>query len=157
MTASMVVFTIVVGVFGIIGGICGIWSLFYGRRQTKLAEQDIRDRRKQDAEDDNWAERFEKVSNQLRRINPRLQVQEPDTKGLIWVYPTVFPDPKFRVDIENYIVQVNESQTLFLPRKPQAYELRSPRMRETIEKTEALLKKFCQEHPRAAHHLGEAN
>ncbi len=150
----MTMFTIVVGLFGIIGGVCGIWSLFYGRRQTKLMEQDLRDRRKQEADDDNWADRLEKLSNQLRRINPHLQVQEPGVKGTTWVYPTIFPDPKFRVDIENYIVQVNESQTLFLPRKPQAYELRSPRMRETIKKAEALLQRFRQERPGAAHHLG---
>jgi hypothetical protein len=148
-----------VGVFttvlSIMGGICAVWAL-YERRQTKLVERDIRDRRKRDADDDNWAKRFKKISNQLMRINPRLQVQEPDTKGLTWVYTTMFPDPKFRADVQVYIVHVNESGMFFLRRKPQAYELRSLRMRETIEKAEALLLKFRQEHPRAAHHLGEA-
>jgi hypothetical protein len=117
-------------------------------------EQDILDRKKQEAEDDKWADRFENVSNQLRRINPRLQVQEPGVNGATWVYTTLFLDPKFRVDIENYIVQLNPSETLFLPRKPQAYELRSPRMRETIEKAETLILKFKKEHPGVAHHLG---
>ena len=143
-------------VLSIIGGICAIWALVYERRQTKLAERDIQDRRKQETDVGNWAQRFEKISNQLMRINPRLQVQEPDTKGVTWVYTTIFPDPKFRVDVQVYIVHLSESGTFFVRRKPQAYELRSRRMRETIKKAEALLLKFRQEHPRAAHHLGEA-
>lgn len=150
----MLILTIIFGLFGVVGGICGIWSLLYVRRQTNLMEQDIQDRKKQDAEDDKWADRFENLSNQLRKINPRLQVKEPGVTNATWVYLTIFTDPKFRVDIENYIVQMNPSETLFLPRKPQAYELRSPRMRETIEKAEALILKFKQEHPTVAQHLG---
>ena len=146
--------TIIFGLFGIIGGLCGIWSLFYVRRQTNLMEQDIRDRKKQDAEDTDWSIRLEKVSNQLRQINPNLMVQEPGVKGPIQVYPTIFPDPKFRVTIETYIVEQNPSKTLFLPRSPQPYEFRSPTMRQTIERAESLIQKFRQEHPGAAHHLG---
>jgi hypothetical protein len=116
-------------------------------------EQDIVDRKKQEAEDDDWADRFEKLSNHLRRISPRVQVQEPGVNGATWVYTTMYLDPKFRADIENYIVQLNPSETLFLPRKPQAYELRSPRMRETIAKGEALMERFVKEHPTCKQHL----
>jgi len=73
--------------------------------------------------------------------------------GATCVYTTLFLDPKFCVDIENYIVQLNPSETLFLPRKPHAYELRSPRMRETIEKAEVLIQKFIQEHPFCKQHV----
>ncbi len=156
----MAVLTIIVGSFGIVGGICGVWSLLYVRRQTELArrqtemmERDITDRRKQDAEDDQWTQRFESLSTKLRRINPRVQVQEPGVNGLTWIYTTMYTDPKFRVDIENYIVQLDPAGTIFLPRKPQAYEFRSQRMRETIEKAETLMQKFVQEHPSCKQHL----
>jgi hypothetical protein len=147
------IWTIVFGLFGVIGGLCGIWSLVYVRRQTKLMEEDIRDRKKQDAEDTDWSIRLEKVSNQLRQINPNLMVQEPGVKGPTQVYPTIFPDPKVRVAIETYIVELNPSKTLFLPRSPQPYEFRSPTMRQTIEKAEMLIQKFIQEHPFCKQHL----
>ena len=80
----MAALTILFGVFGIVGGICGVWSLLYVRRQTELArrqtemtERDIDDRKRREVEDDQWAERFEALSTKLRRINRRLQVREP--------------------------------------------------------------------------------
>jgi hypothetical protein len=152
--------TVIFGLFGVIGGICGVWSLIYVRRQTALArrqtelmEREINDRKKQDIEDDRWAQRFEGLSTKLRRINPRLQVQEPGVVGLTWIYTMMYPDPKFRVDVENYIVQLDPAGTIFLPRKPQAYEFRIPRMRETIEKAETRMQKFIQEHPFCTQHL----
>jgi len=152
--------TAIFGLFGVIGGICGVWSLIYVRRQTALArrqtelmEREINDRKNQDIEDDQWAQRFEALSTKIRRINPRLQVQEPGVVGPTWIYTMMYPDPKFRVDVENYLVQLDPAGTIFLPRKPQAYEFRIPRMRETIEKAETLMQKFIQEHPFCTQHL----
>jgi hypothetical protein len=152
--------TVIFGVFGIVGGICGVWSVIYARHQTELArrqmetmERDINDRRKQDAEDDRWAERFEVLSTKLRRINPHLQVQEPGVNGVTWIYTTMYLDPKFRLDIENYVVLLNSTGTVFLPRKPQPYEFRSRRMRETIENAETLMQKFIDAHPSCKQHL----
>ncbi len=80
----MAALTILFGVFGIVGGICGVCSLLYVRRQTELVrrqtemtERDINDRKRREAQDDQWAERFEALSTKLRRINPRLQAKEP--------------------------------------------------------------------------------
>lgn len=156
----MAILTVLFGVFGIIGGICGVRSLIYVRHQTELTrlqtemmERDINDRKKQDAEDNQWAQRYELLSTKLRRINPRLQVQEPGVNGGTWIYTTMYLDPKFRVEVENYIVQLDPAGAIFLPRKPQPYEFRSPRMRETIEKAETLMQKFIQEHPFCKQHL----
>jgi len=51
--------TVIFALFGVISGICGVWSLIYVRRQTALArrqtelmEPEINDRKKQDIEDD---------------------------------------------------------------------------------------------------------
>jgi hypothetical protein len=150
----MAALTIVFGLFGIVGGICGVWSLIYvrhqtelARRQTEMMERDINDRKKQGEEDDQWAQRFEALSTKIRRINPNLQVQEPGVTRTTWVYSTMYPDPKLKADIESYIVQLGPAGTTFLPRKPQPYEFRSRRMRETIEKAETLMEKFIREHP----------
>src|SRR5277367_402151 len=104
----MAALTIIFGLFGIVGGICGVFSLIYvrhqtelARRQTEMMERDITDRKKQDAEDDQWAQRLESLSTKLRRINPRLQVQEPGIGGVTWIYTSMYLDPKFRVDLEN--------------------------------------------------------
>jgi hypothetical protein len=156
----MAALTIIFGLFGIVGGICGVWSLFYvrhqtelARRQTEMMERDFNDRKKQNAEDDQWAQRFEALSTKLRRINPNLQVQEPGVTGATWIYSTMYPDPKLMANIESYIVQIDPARTRFLPRIAQPYEFRSPQMRETIEKAETLMQKFLQEHPFCKQHL----
>jgi hypothetical protein len=156
----MVVLTIIFGIFGVIGTMAGVWGLYYGRQQKELARKqtemmvrDIEDRKKRDAEDDEWSWRFEELSTKLRRINPRLQVREPGQQNATWIYTTMYLDPKFRVDIEQYIVALDPAGAIFLPRKPQPYEFRSPRMRETIERAEAEMEKFINEHSFCKQHL----
>jgi hypothetical protein len=132
-------------------------SVIHGQPMSTIDEQPdsrgiIYDRKKQDAEDEQWAQRLEALSAKLRRINPLFMVQEPGM-GLTQICPTMYPDPKFRVDVEAYIVQLDPAGTIFLPRKPQAYDFRSQRMRETIEKAETLMQKFIQEHPFCKQHL----
>jgi hypothetical protein len=65
----------------------------------------------------------------------------------------MYPDLKLRVDVENYIVQLDPTGTIFLPRNPQAYEFRIAQMRGTIEKAETRMQKFIQEHPFCTQHL----
>jgi hypothetical protein len=149
MTILMVVF----GVFGVVGGTLGTLSYIMTRRQLSLLRQDIADRKKQEAEGAQWAERFEELSNKLLRINPRLEVQEPGVTGTTCIYLTMFPDPKFRLDVESLIVEVDLGRTVFMPRTPEPYQFRSKRMRETIEKAESLMAKFALVHPSCALHL----
>jgi hypothetical protein len=149
----MAILTIIFGLFGIVGGICGVWSLVYVRRQTAIMAQDIADRKKRDNEDDGWAQRFENLQRKILRINPNLQIQEPGFKNTTWIYSTMYGDPKLKVDIESFIVDVNPSGTLFLPRKPQPHEFRSTRMRETIQRAEAEMDRFINEHPFCKQHL----
>jgi hypothetical protein len=150
----MMILSIVFGTFGVIGGICGVWSLVYTRQQLKLMAQDIEERKHQDAQEADWALRYEKVVGQLRNINPHLQVQEPGVSGLTMMYTAIFPDARFRADLEIYVVPLNSSGTLFMPRSPRPDELRSPKMREIIAKAERQLGEFRKQHPGATHHLG---
>ncbi|HVO57304.1 MAG TPA: hypothetical protein VMT51_06350 [Dongiaceae bacterium] len=142
----MAILTPILDLLAIVGGICGVCSLVYTRRQTAIMAQDIADRKERDQEDDGWAQRFENLQRKLLQINPNLQVQEPGFSNMTRIYSTMYGDPKLRVDIESFIVELNPSGTLFLPRKPQPYEFRSPRMRETIERAEAGMDRFIREH-----------
>lgn len=114
-------------------------------------EQDVK--RWQMAEDDDWVQRYEDLQTKLVRINPRLQVLEPGNEDNTWIYSTMYPDPKFRANVETYIIEVNAPGNLFLPRKPQPHEFRSRSMRETIQRAEAEMDKFVKEHPFCKQHL----
>jgi hypothetical protein len=149
----MTILTIIFGLFGVVGGSFGVLSYIITRRQLSLLRQDISERKKHEAEGARWAERFEELSTRLLRINPHLEVQEPGVTGTTCVYLTMFPDPKFRLDIESLIVEVDPSGALFMPRTPEPYEFRSKRMRETIERAESLMAKFALVHPSCALHL----
>jgi hypothetical protein len=156
----MGILTIVVGAFGIVGGICGVWSLFYVRDQVKLAQRqlefmqmDTNERKARDEEDDSWAQRYPNLSTKLLRINPTLQVAEPGQKSATWIYTTMFADPKLRANIENFIIEVNGPGSLFLRRNPRPHEFRFPAMRQTIERAEAEMERFINEHPFCKQHL----
>lgn len=153
MNAEMIVFTTIVGLFGIVGGICGLWSLIYVRQQTAM----LADQKKRDMEDDLWAQRFERLKRTLVRINPLLQVHEPGQKNPTCIYVTMYPDPKLRLNIENFIVRTNGPGSAFLPRTPEPYEFRSPVMRETIQRAETEMDKFIKEHPFCKQHLSASD
>jgi len=123
------------------------------KAQLQVTQQDIANKKKQEDEDLKWAERFEELSSRLLRINPRIQVQEPGLKTPTWIYTTMYPDPKFRVDIENLIVNMDPYGVVFLPRTPEPHQLRSKRMRETIAKAETLMAQFISAHPFCEQHL----
>jgi hypothetical protein len=128
----------------------------YAHEQVQLMQEqnkDIQERKNQDAIDADWAVRYEKVVNQLRKINPHLQVQEPGVTGTTMMYTTIFPDHRFRADLQTYIVPLDSSGTVFLPRSPRPDELRSPKMREIIANAEQKLIGFRKNHPFAAQHL----
>lgn len=147
----MIGFTLLVGLCGIIGGICGVWSLLYVKKQTDMMAKDIKNRNDRDAEDDQWAHRFEQLRAKLLRVNPVLQVQEPGRDRTTVIYPTMYPDARLRQAIEAFIVQLKGMQ--FEPRHPQPHEFSSPEMRRTIERAEAEMKEFLEAHPFCRQHL----
>jgi hypothetical protein len=138
----------VVGIIiGTVGGVCGLFSLWYSRRQTILIEQQIQRQASQDKEELDWSERFEHLANQLSRINPGLQIQQPGKSFVIGLYASIFPDPKFREALETYIVQVNSGRTQFSQRNPRPDELRRTNLRETITNAERYMADFRRSNP----------
>jgi hypothetical protein len=96
----------------------------------------------------------ENTAQNWARSNPVVQVQEPGANSTILLYVTIFPDPKFRSDLQVYIAPLDRSNTQFVPRSPRPDELRSRKMREIIAQAEVQLEKFRKDHPIAARHFG---
>jgi Na+-transporting NADH:ubiquinone oxidoreductase subunit NqrC len=100
----------------------------------------------QEREVNQWQMKHESVALRLANINPGLTVRLPAGHD-ITLYPTIFPDVEFRKMIERYIVHVERSGTMFVPRSPTELELRSPALRETVTKTTEILDAFCKKNP----------
>jgi hypothetical protein len=148
MTISWQTWQSVLSIIGAVGGLCGLWSLWYARRQTHLMEGQIRKQDTQDKEDLDWSQRFERLANQLARINPGLTIQEPGKNSTMGLYASIFSDPKFREALENYVVQVNPSRTQFAQRNPRPDELRRSNLRETVKRAEQCMTDFQKQNPR---------
>ena len=144
----------ILSIIGAVGGVCGIASLLYAhrqtkyaRQQTKLMEDDIRERRREEKEDSEWAERHERLVNHLVRVNPYLQIQPPGVP-LTRLYTSIFPDAKLRQELQTYIVQLDSGQTQFLRRSPRPDELRRTNLRETVKRAEQCLADFQRQNPK---------
>jgi hypothetical protein len=117
--------------------------------QEMKAKQD-----EQQREVNEWLVRHESLALRLAKINPGLSVVEPGHNSFMTLYPTIFPDAKFREMVERYVVHVKKAGTVFTPRSHTELDLRSPAFRQTVTKATEILDAFCKEHPDiAASHL----
>ena len=124
-------------------------SVHYTKRQTEIMEGQIQKQETQDKEELDWSERFERLANQLVRINPGLTIvpRGHQTGTGIVLYSSIFPDPKFREALETYIVQVNTGRTHFSKRNPRPDELHRTNLRETIRDAEQYMAEFQKRNP----------
>ena len=142
------------GFVGIVGGICGILSLVYvirqtayARQQTKLMQDDVQKRQRDEKEDSQWAERYERLANQLLKINPEMKIQPPGVP-LTYLYTSIFP-AELRRALETYVIQVDSSQTRFLRKSsPRPDELRLSNLRETVKRAEQCMAAFQKQNPK---------
>ena len=149
----MSIFGEVASVVGLVGGICGIGSLYYSRRQTNVVVEDHNERKKQAEEDDHWAQRFDRLQSRLLRINQRLQVQVNNSGGLISLYMTMFADQELRLRVESTIVSSDAQHNMLFARRPSQLELRSSSMRDTIQRAEEAMDDIIKQFPAAGYHL----
>lgn len=141
--------TLVIGLLGLVLALIGIIvAMYFGIIETRVSKR----QEKQDREDHEWQLKHEAVALQLSRINPHLHVQYPDN-SIRMIYTDLFPDPRFRQAIEHYIIEADRSYTIFRPRKPAPYELRSPALRDTVTKTAAVLDACRKNNPKVAYHF----
>jgi hypothetical protein len=147
MSGSWQTWQSVLSIIGAVGGLCGLWSLWYARRQTHLMERQIHKQETQEKEDLDWSERFERLANQLSRINPSLAIQEPGKSYTIALYASIFPNAQLRDALEHYVVQANPSRTEFAQRHAHPDELRRSNLRETVKRAEQYMAAFQKQHP----------
>lgn len=109
----------IISVLALLGTLVGV---YYTRGQLREAqrvrEEDAKALARQheaESEESEWANRYERLMSQLVQINPMLTVQPPGVPATP-LYPSIFPDAKFREALQTYIVQLNASQTEFLRR-----------------------------------------
>jgi len=142
-------------IIGVVGLLCGIAGLLYARsqtkyprQQTKLIEDDLRERKRGENEDSQWAERHERLANQLLKINPLLNIQ-PSGVPLTCLWTSIFPDAKLREALQTYVVQLHSSQTEFVRRTPpRPDELRLSNLRETVKRAEECMADFQKHNPK---------
>lgn len=142
-------------IIGIVGLLCGLAGLLYARiqtryarQQTKLIEDDLRERKRGENQDSQWAERHERLANQLLKINPLLKIQPPGVP-LTCLWTSIFPDAKLREALQTYVVQLHSSQTEFVRRTPpRPDELRLSSLRETVTRAERCLAEFQKQNPK---------
>ena len=115
-------------------------ALSQSRRQTALMETQLREQKAQEREDSEWAERFDRLANQLTHINPLMQVA-PQGKTVV-LYTAVFNEPNLQRALERYVIQRDASTTQFQARRPLPHELRNANLRETVQKAEQAIVDF---------------
>jgi hypothetical protein len=141
--------------------IIAVIALAYARRQTNIAEQATALAKKLAAKQDEqekeinaWLLKHEDVAVQLSRIYPHSQVVYPDNTTRI-IYTDLFPDATLRKAIQNYIVLLDHTMTVFTPRKPTELELRSPALRETVTKVADILDALRRDNPQVVSHFAK--
>lgn len=132
----------------------GCHSVGVAIKQTNIARTMAAKQDEHEREIHDWQLKHEAVATQLVKITPQVMMQEPGHNSFIMLYPTIFPDAKFRQAVETYIVELDGTKTSFIPRKPNPHELRSPALRQTVARATELLDAFRKDHPDiAASHM----
>jgi hypothetical protein len=124
-------------------------AVFYAIKQTNIAAAMKATQDEEQREVRNWQLKHEAIATQLACINLQLTVQLPGTHHQTTLYSTVFPTAELRSRIETYIIELADNRTRFVPRKPTPHELRSPTLRQTVERASELLDQFKAHNPGA--------
>lgn len=142
----------IISVLALLGTLVGV---YYARGQLREArrvrEEDAKALARQheaEREETEWANRYERLVSQLMKINPTLTVQ-PTGVPATMLYPSIFPDEKFREALQIYIIQLTSQTTAFLRRpNPRPDELRLTNLRETIKRAEQYMAEFQKQNPK---------
>lgn len=137
---------------GVIGGICGIASLYYVVKQTRLMNQQLRMSREQQSADAEWSAKFDDAVSTVVKIGPKV-VTAP-SGSVSNAYGLVFPDPEFRQRIERHLVHFELSRNRFGARPIDTEQLRLPIVQETIRQVLDAARKFKDEHSDLAKQIG---
>src|SRR5271154_3754645 len=144
----MNVFLALVAVLSLVAGAFGV---LYGRTQARIASEMKAKHDEQEREVNEWLAKFERIANQIVRLgSPNVMAPSPNANSMFAVYPDIFQNVQFRQSLENYVVEVADSPTRFVQRKPSPHELRSQNLRGILTKAEELLDAYRKNRPEIA-------
>jgi hypothetical protein len=147
--AVVVTIISVLALLGTLVGVCYARGQLREARRVREADAEALARQHEaEREESEWANRYERLVSQVTKITPTLTVQPAGVPATL-LYPSIFPDAKFREALQAYIVQLNASQTEFLRRtNPRPDELRLTNLRETIKRAEQCMAEFQRQNPK---------
>lgn len=142
----------IISVLALLGTLVGVYyargQLREARRVREENAEALARQHEAEREESEWANRYERLVSQLTKITPTLTVQPPGVPATP-LYPSIFPDAKFREELQTYIIQLNASHTEFLRRSnPRPDELRLTNLRETIKRAEQYMAEFQRQNPK---------
>ena len=114
------------------------------QKQTEIAQKATEKLDEQQREVTDWLVKHETLALQLSKIGAHMAIRRPDGSDM-YIYPTIFPDAKFREKLERYVVHRNGS--VLTPLSHTELELRSPALRETVAKAIQILDEFAKLNP----------
>jgi hypothetical protein len=138
---------IILAIIAVLGFIVAVRGVFYARRaekQTEIARKANEKLDEQAREVTVWQVKHETIALQLSKVSLNTYHKRPDG-SIMDIYHTIFSDAKFREKLERYVVDRDGS--VMTPRSPTELELRSPALRETVTKANAILDAFDKQNP----------
>ena len=131
--------------------VAGALGVLYGRTQARIASDLKAKHDEGEREVNEWLAKFERVASQLVRLgSPNVMAPSPNASSMFAVYPDIFPDVQFWQSLENYVVELADSRTRFVQRKPSPHELRSQNLRVILKKAEEFLDAYWKNRPEIA-------
>ena len=129
-------------IVGLVGGICGITSVIYTVRQTRLLQKQVDAALAKDASYGEWAKKWEQAVEALTKICAKtISIDNVPQHGL----RIVFPGKQLHKRINRYL-----GRTTFLgkfePAKPSQEQLLNPVVQQLIQEVLDTIEKFKQEH-----------
>lgn len=130
------------GAVGLFGGLAGILSVFYQRKQTRLMQQQIEGLRSRDSSYAEWTANWEQAAEALSKICPGYVMVQPS--GNTNAYGLVFSGP-LRQRIEHHLGKKTFFNN-FHPKVLSKDELLNSVVQEVIIEVLNSVEKFKQEH-----------
>jgi hypothetical protein len=143
--------TVVLSIVGAVGGISGLASLFYVRKQTMVMQQQMRRLVRHDDSAEGWAKEYDEAASALEKICSGTLMMGPGKTAP--AYQFAFPDAALRERIERYLGTRN-FWGKFRPICPTGEQLQNPVLQHTIKEVLETVATFRTEHTDFARSIG---
>ena len=130
------------GIVGLVGGICGLGSLVYTIKQTRLLKQQVHADLSKDASYAEWAKKHDQAVDALARIcTGTVNTGRAVQAGL----PVIFPDKYFRENINRHLGRAKFFGG-FEPARLSKEQLLNPVVQQLIQEVLDTVDKFKKDH-----------